>query len=88
MACCEPEAEFEGMCLEQNTCDTEFSVRIENFSILRPIGTAIVLGEFENMNMITFPMCGEIVNGVQNPLVFTFSTNDYNATGVCYCKKS
>ena len=82
MACCEPEVEFEGVCLEQNTCDTEFSISIENTSTGRPIGTAMVVGEFENMNMIMFPNCGEIVNDIQNPLIFTFSTNDYT-TGVC-----
>ena len=84
MTCCEPEAVIRGMCIPQATCDTEFSFQIENFSRLRRIGQQIMLGVFEDMDSIEFPNCGVITGERENPLVFTFSTSDFNATaGVC-----
>ncbi len=80
--CCEPEAEVQGVCLLQDTCDTRFSIQIENFNQGEVIGDQIVLSEFTDMNTIIFPNCGEIIGGIENPLVFTFPTSAYNASRV------
>ena len=78
--CCEPEAmnPRDNLCLPQETCDTRFSFRLQNFDRLRNIASTIVLGPFENSDDITFPSCGEIINGNTNPLTFTFPTTDFS----------
>ncbi len=84
-ACCESDVEMQGMCpfLFLDTCDTQFSIQIDNFNRLEMIGQPIVLSEYMDLDSITFPYCGELVQGRQNPLIFIFPTTAYNAQVVC-----
>lgn len=78
--CCEPEAQIGSFCF--SACDTEFSIHLENGQ-LQTLHQAMVVGEFTDMDSITFPRCGPIINEMENPVVFTFSASTFNITRVC-----
>ena len=71
--CCEPEAVVQNQCLEIETCDTRFTVQLRNLHRLpMELGGNVVIGVFDNNNSITFPTCGPIIDGIENPLMITF----------------
>lgn len=80
-SCCDVE-EPAGICLMADTCDTQFTIQAQNFHLQLGLGSPIDLEEFNNTDSITFPNCGEI-GGRRIPLVFTFSSTDYDITRVC-----
>ena len=87
--CCEPESAFEGVCSFENTCDTEFVIRVQNFDRLTQIGgDAIVLGVYQDTNTIRFSPCGVLLGSITNPLVFIFPRADFSQWVSTYRKVS
>jgi len=74
--CCDTQGSSN--CLIQNTCDTEIAIRLQNFDQLTNIGTGLLVGPYNDRDFITFPSCDTLLNNVQNPLVFTFSTAQFS----------
>lgn len=78
MECCDA-AISPGVCLPQETCDTEIVVRIVNFDrLLRQLGSTLLVGIYEDSDQITFPACGTLAGDQPNPLVITFPRSEFS----------
>ena len=66
-------------CLEQDTCDVGFKFSVENLDTGTKFSNqSVVIGTYQDSNLITFDRCCTLINGVRNPLVFVIPSTSWS----------
>ena len=65
-------------CLGQDTCDVQFKFSAENFTTrMKFSGQSVVIGPYQDSDVITFDRCCTLMDSSRNPLVFLVPSTDW-----------
>lgn len=67
-----------GFCFPGDTCDTRLTFTVRNFdtNVMFPSETKTV-GDYDDMDIINFMNCNQLINGQCNPLTFFISPGSW-----------
>lgn len=65
-------------CLGQDTCDVRFKFSAENFTTrMKYSDQSVVIGPYQDSDVVTFDRCCTLMDGSRNPLVFLVPSTDW-----------